>query len=455
VNFKAANGQRFVATSRDERPKSLLAAVGASLGATLAGQTALVVSGVLVARMLGPANRGYLALFVLSTTVLFLLGGLGLPAAVSFYTAKRPAQGRAILKLAVGPLLTQILLLSAMQGVVIIVFVASKPSVVRAAGMISIAAVGSCLAADYALAGLQGLRRSRAFNILRSMPAVLYALGTLLLFMLHRGSLETVTVVWVLASTITAGAATTAWRSRVPKRHPAVGASPSRVELLRFGLTGLLGTASPLETLRLDQAVVGLFLSPTALGLYVVGAAFTNLPRFIGLSIGLVMYPHLAARSNTSGAIGAFWRFFVLGALASLVVSAVLAVAVGYMIPLFFGSRFVGAVPVARYLLFGAAFLAARRILADGARGLGKPGVGSVAEAASWLWLCPALVLLTPTAGLIGVSQAFASASLFSLLVASASIVRHIRIQQTAFPTAPQSFAVGREDRDPLSSIVS
>ena len=44
----------------------------------------------------------------------------------------------------------------------------------------------------------------------------------------------------------------------------------------------------------LDQAVVGLFMPPSVLGLYVVAVAFTNLPRFVGQSIGMVAYPTVA-----------------------------------------------------------------------------------------------------------------------------------------------------------------
>ena len=48
-----------------------------------------------------------------------------------------------------------------------------------------------------------------------------------------------------------------------------------------------------METFRLDQAVVGLFLTPAALGLYVVGLAFANLPRFIAQSVGYIAYPRI------------------------------------------------------------------------------------------------------------------------------------------------------------------
>ena len=48
-----------------------------------------------------------------------------------------------------------------------------------------------------------------------------------------------------------------------------------------FGARGLVGATSLLDTYRLDQAVVGAFLSRVALGIYVSAVAFTNLPRLV------------------------------------------------------------------------------------------------------------------------------------------------------------------------------
>ncbi len=66
--------------------------------------------------------------------------------------------------------------------------------------------------------------------------------------------------------------------------------------MVAFGAKGLLGANSPIEYYRVDQAVVGLFLTPVALGLYSVALAFTNLPRSIANSLGVVAYPHVAVQ---------------------------------------------------------------------------------------------------------------------------------------------------------------
>src|SRR5215207_4887551 len=142
-----------------------------------------------------------------------------------------------------------------------------------------------------------------------------------------------------------------------------------------FGAIGFLGTTSPVDTLQLDQLLVGLFLSPAALGLYVVGVAFTNLPRIFAQSVGYVVYPHVARQRTIEQARRSIW---ISGALTAAITGAIVAaleLASGWMVPFFFGDTFAGAVPLTQILLAGAAFVSVRRVLSDGARGAGYPGL--------------------------------------------------------------------------------
>jgi hypothetical protein len=172
-----------------------------------------------------------------------------------------------------------------------------------------------------------------------------------------------------------------------------------------------------------DQAVVGLFLSTPALGLYVVGLAFANLPRFIAQSIGYIAYPRVAAQPEEQ-AWRTLWQFFWLAVGASGLVVLGLELAMARLVPLFFGDAFSGAVTLARILLVGALFLSARRVLTDGAQGLGRPGLGTIAEIASWAFLLPALAVFTPLWNSRGVAVALAVSSALSFAVLLVLLVR-------------------------------
>jgi O-antigen/teichoic acid export membrane protein len=170
------------------------------------------------------------------------------------------------------------------------------------------------------------------------------------------------------------------------------------------------------ETFRIDQAIVALLLSPTALGLYVVAMSFTNVLRFLSQSIGLIAYPRVAAQGDHLDARRTLWRYFWLATAVCILIAAILEAVAGWLVPFMFGAEFQPAVPITRIVLLGAVFLGARRVLTDGVRGIGRPVAGTVAELVSWVWLVPALVLLTPRWGATGVAWALATAAAVSLI---------------------------------------
>jgi O-antigen/teichoic acid export membrane protein len=387
-----------------------------------AGQLVLIVSGVLVARALGPEDRGFLALVVLVPTILAQVGNLGVPLAATYYVARDPARARSLAVSVARVAGAQAAAVFCVQLVLVWAIFAGEPSRVEVAGLISLAALPGILAQQYGLAFLQGRQRFAAFNILRLAPVTVYALGVVLVVVFDVDGLVEIATAWVTAQ-LAIGVITLAVSIRNLPRTPAETSVPSLSRLVRFGLKGLLGYVSPVETFRLDQAIIGLFLTPAALGLYVVSLAFTNLPRFMAQSIGMVAYPKVASTNDPELARRQVWRYFALGALLTGVVVAVLEVLAGGLVTLFFGDSFAGATSITRILLVGTFFVGLRRLLADGARGAGYPGLGTIAELASWLSFLPALAILLPSYGVEGVAAALSFAWAFSLLVLVASLI--------------------------------
>lgn len=377
----------------------------------------LLVSGVLSARLLGVEDRGHLALFGLFPVILVHIGTLGLPAAATYYIASDKSRARPIVQALRPWALAQFVCLWALHVGILTVVAGGSDRHVLLAACISTLSLPAILAQQYGLAVLQGQGHFRAFNAFRLLPAALFAAGVLLAAVLREDSLWLLTSLWVLSFAVPATLTIRSVSRALPTSDEA--AAPPVPEMLRFGIKGLLGSASPLETFRIDQVVVGLFLSPAALGLYVVGVAFTNLPRFVAQSVGMVAYPTVAQRDVTTRH-ATMWRFFWLAA--ALAFSIVLAVelALDWLVPALFGPDFADAVPLARILLASGLFLSVRRVLSDGARGAGQPEAGSIAELTAWVSLVPLLIILTPGFGVTGVAWALtisAGVSLASLII--------------------------------------
>ncbi len=386
-----------------------------SIVTSLGGQAAILVSGVIAARLLGPEDRGNLALLVLIPLAITQLGSLGLPLAVTYEFSKDVDLARGALRNIGRPVIIWTAALVILDAVITAALVSGRDADVRMAGLFTILIVPAATADLYGLAILQGRRDFRAFNILRLCPAGAYSAFTIVAFVIGTSSLP-LFALWFAGSYAAVAAVTIAIALRLSSPRAAPG-SPSTSAMVQFGLRGLLGTVSPLEALRLDQAIVGLLLAPAALGLYVVGVAFTNLPRFVAQGIGVVAYPQVAAQDDPSRAVRSMWQYFWLSVVVCGTIVVLLEIMAGWLVPTFFGDAFAPAVEIMQILLISSLFLSVRRVLTDASRGFGLPTVGTTAEVASWLALVPCVVFFAPRYGASGVAAAFTISAGFSLVV--------------------------------------
>lgn len=392
-----------------------------SLASAAYGQIALVATGVLSARALGPADRGYLALVILIPAVVQGVGSLGLPRSVTYFIASNPAQENAILRAIRTPAFAQAIVLTLLQTGILAVIVAVEPPHVRWAAVVVLPLLAANLTEAYGKAILQGQQRYLAFNVLRNTATTLYLGGLAIVVIAGHAGLIEFAIAYVVANVLAAVLTiVVAHMGRPVQRTPN---EVSQRMLLRFGLRGYLASLSPIAAFRLDQIVVGLLLSPKALGLYVVGLAFTNLPGFIARSIGFIAFPKVAGATDRRS--DEMRRFFWFAIALSGMAVLVLELTAGWLVPLFFGSEFEEAINLARILLIGGFFDGARQILTDTSSGSGRPGLGSIAEVTSWVALVASLAVLMPIWGATGVAAATALAAAASFVVL-AVLVRRI-----------------------------
>lgn len=390
-------------------------AVAGSLASGLLGQLMLLVSGILVARTLGPTDRGYLALLVLLPAVLMHVGTLGLPLATTYFIAKDETDEAAVRRNIALPAVAQAIVLVLLQGALLVLLLEGDPDRVKTAAVVSLALLPGAVADLYGKALLQGQGRYRAFNILRNATIVFYLAGIGVLLAVGATDLVGFAIAWVVANLVS-GAVTLGLALSGRPEEARAGRRVSRRRMFKFGIAGLLGSLSPVATFRLDQAVVGLLLSPEALGLYVAGLAFTNLPTVISRGVAMIALPEVA-RATPERRRSATRRFVWLATGLSAAVVAVLIVVAGVLVPFLFGEDFEEAVTLTRILLIGSVFVGARRVLTDSVSGSGRPGLGSWAELSSWVVLVPLLVVFTPLWGAEGVAAALTVTSAISLAV--------------------------------------
>jgi O-antigen/teichoic acid export membrane protein len=382
----------------------LLRSTVQSIATGLGGQLCLLVSGPIVARLLGIDGRGYFAALNAWAIMVATVGALSVPTACTYFISREPTQDGVVIAEAYRIGLVQVFVLTVVLNVLLLLWSRGKPLEVKTAIYPTLLMIPAVLAHRYALAILQGHRRFTAFNLMRLLPVASYAAAVTMLFLLHKNRLFIVVVAWVSTSLLASivSMAVALKRIRIDWRPQ----TDFKRRLLQFGLRGHIGAIAPLDNLRLDQLAASIFLAPSALGLYAVAYAFTNLPKFLSQSAGMVAYPEIARRKRSGHGNRLLWRYFWGVTVLNVTVMLALVLAMPFLIPLLFGQQFIASISIAQILLVGATFGASRRILADGLRGLGKPQVSTLSEVSMYPWLLTGGTFLMLRYGIDGVAVA-------------------------------------------------
>lgn len=398
------------------RRSNLLLTTIKTIGAGFSSQIFLLVSGPLVARMLGVEGRGYLAALSVWAVALFTLGNLGVPMASIYYISRKSNLTEKIIGESYRLAFIQILLLIPLLALILFLWSNGKPITVKVSIYPTLLMIPAGLKQQYALSILQAKQRFNAFNIIRQLPAAFYAISIVILFFLGERRIYVIVIAWVLAYLLSSIIATILAKKNIGVDWQ--GDALLRRKLLNFGLKGHLGAVSPLESLRLDQLLASFFLSPAGLGFYVVAYAFTNLPRFISQSAGMVSYPAIAYRKENPSAENLMWRYFWGVTLLNCFLSAVLIISIPFLIPMLFGKDFSGSIRISQILIIGATFGASRKILVECIRGLGFPQVSTYVEMSMYPWLLTVCLFSMWKYGAIGLAFSVCAGYILSLVVA-------------------------------------
>jgi len=402
-----------------------------ALSAGLFGQATLVVSGPVTARLLGVTGRGELALLAIVFTICSQLGAAGLPTAVAYTVAMDRIPSRDVLSV-MARTWVGLCIVSGLAGAAVTIGVTHPtPPLAWIEGLLVATWVISAMTCTLALACLQGEGRFRAMNWIRPIASAVAAAGLLtLLLSEHRAAvpvvLSVIVVANVLACSIAAKLAFAAPSStrQVPK---AIAVS----QLVRYGLASIAGASAPIDSLSVDQAIVGVMLSRAQLGLYVVGGAFNNLSSILVSSLGTIALPRIAGEPDENARQLLIRRTAIIAVMIGLCATLLAEIIVAWLLPLAFGAAFAPAIPAARILIVAGFFLSTRRILVVFLQAVGRPGHTGFGEVTALGVLALFAILLIPPFGLIGASTALviaaASSNMYLWLALRSRAAQHRR----------------------------
>jgi O-antigen/teichoic acid export membrane protein len=412
-----------------------------TLATTVAIQALGLVSGVIVARLLGVDGRGELAAVILWPSVLAYVGDLGGPLAYSFQSSNDSGSIPRLIGNVPFLVVAQWALLTVI-GAPLIAFALSRydTSVVTTSIAFLLAYVPLSFTVRYLNAINQGTGAFSKFNAVRLAVPVSYVAAVIVLAIVSLDSVATVAGAAIFSNAVALAVVLRGSRHRVETslRRPRLN-RPVLQASLGYGLRGHIGNLTPVDSMQLDLLLVTAVLGARDAGLYSVAVAAAMVVRTLGVAFGLVALPAVAAGPTPEAGLAAGTRIFRLCLVLSVVAAALVALTAPVLVPLLYGSGFRDAVPVLEILVCAMVLASLRQVLGDTLRGVGRPGRATISEVVSWLVAIAALGALFGPFQTVGAAVA-AAASYAAAFALSLVFISKLGIGMGSF------FRVTRDD---------
>lgn len=360
-----------------------------------------LATGILTARLLGPAGRAEQAAIMIGITLIPYVLSFGLPMAIQYTLRAAPARqdrlisAATLLSIAFG-------IVSALASLVILPHLVAhySQSVLHLSQLFMLVAPFTILYT--VLCGvLQARNQFAEVNFTRYAMPIGTLCGLLALMLARHVTPLTSSVAytspWILI---------TPWLwSKVHPKLTASGFTISARGLLSYGarsyVTDILGTLSG----QVDQVLVIGLLSPRSMGIYAIAISAARISDIFSGPIVLVLFPKAAALPVQ--------QIVTLTArvtrLTAVLLSLSLAVAVAtlpFLIPLFFGRSYSAAVPIAQILVVSFVIGGITYVNSQAFMAAGKPGIVAIMHVFGLATTIPAMLLLIPHIGLAGAAWA-------------------------------------------------
>lgn len=372
-------------------------------------------TGVVAARVLGPAGKGAFSLMVLVLTLLGLVGGLGQGLAGVYFIGKGKyplsdiAGSFLFLAVLVGSLLFAVFfgvykyVSPFLQGI--------NPLYV----FIMVSVLPLTLLQDYFSDILLAKNQIRRYNILWVIPPLFFLIFFIGSLFFTSNHLLAAALSWV-AATIIQTAVVVTYVSSLTKIHFLVHLKFLK-DSLSFGVKVFLGGVTSFFNYRLDAFLVSYFLGLANVGYYAVAVSFGELVWRISNSVSIALYPKVASSdSKTADSLTpvicrhtVFWVF---------VSCLFLFLSSKIVIPLAFGAAFIPAVIPLWILLPGVFMYGVSGVLNSDLTGRGQPIIGTYASGTALITTIGLDLLLIPKWGIAGAALASSVAyTLYAVIV--------------------------------------
>ena len=401
-----------------------------TLSTSLVIQACGAGTGILTARLLGPAARGELATVILWPVILSNLGLMGCNWVLAREVAKNPEKECDWVSVGVTVgLVTAALYLLAGYFLIPLLLPADR-SYLLSVARFCLLLIPLDILNQVLLAVEHGRMRWRRYNLLRLSFSIFYLLLIVFIGVTRRNQVR-----WFVSAFLASELLALLLRFWIQRKSLAAG--KLRLDgcrhLLQAGTPYFGATISNLISLQLDTILVVSLFNTEAAGIYAVAAAFANGPSSLGDALGITSFAVLSNERNTESQEKIITGTFRQSALVSCGVGLVLAGLIPLLVVPLFGFEFSRAIRPAAVLALAGSLTASANILNQGLRGLGRPHSGLVSQLVGIGVMVIAALFFLRRFGLMGMAFAVLMSGCAQLLVLVAAAAKWLRISPLQF----------------------
>lgn len=332
-----------------------------------------LITGVIIARSLGPAGRGELAAILIVVQTAGWIFSLGSAEAVAYHQSRNPQHGGRLIGSWMAVALPLGLLAIPIGEFLLPTLFGAQTQEAVDLGRIYLLLVTVVLLGIVFNGLLLGDQRFLAYNLMRLLIPVQIAVGYVTLLLVHELTVEAALIVNAVATITTTivAAITCIGRHGIGRPHP---------QLLRttvwYGVKAHGGSLAGFVNARLDLLIIPAFLAAASVGLYSVA---TNVSSIIGMltgTVAVVVLP-VAARDNAGSArvvVRTMHAVLLIGGSLGIVLVLLAEVALRIV----YGASFVDAAPALRILLPGEILSACAAVILSGLLAVNRPFLSSL-----------------------------------------------------------------------------
>lgn len=361
-----------------------------------------LLTGVILARELGPLGRGEYALIILLPSLLSLASDLGIGSANVYLAGKKKYSHSDIFSgsvvMAVCLSLIAVIFAWLFMGKIQPLFFKNIPvSVLRLVCLFT----PFMLLNGYTANLLVGMFKIKYVNLNTVVQALLMLLLTYFLLVVFKTGVYGAVAVWGITQIVLMVVTVAVFRHFEPKKLSIFLKKGQLKETVSFGVKGYLSNLASFFNYRIDMFLVSFFLSAASVGHYAVSVAIAEMVWYIPNSMATVFYPVVTkASEKDAGKITGIVTRQVL--LLTAVVCLLVLFAGKFVIITLFGRDFSASVLPFTLLLPGILSISLAKILSGYFCGIGKPEIPMVASVISFAANVALNLFLIPKYGIAG-----------------------------------------------------